>query len=103
MRSAAELASALVGRRLLFMGDSMVRQIFEGILAARILDKTSPMSANPIATFTTSAGTFTAEIYLDRVPRTASNFIDLARSGFYYYYYYYYYYHNYYYYYYYYY
>ena len=41
------------------------------------------MSANPIATFTTSAGTFTAEIYLDRVPRTASNFIDLARSGFY--------------------
>ena len=41
------------------------------------------MTANPIATFTTSAGTFTAEIYLDRVPRTASNFIDLARSGFY--------------------
>ena len=28
-------------------------------------------------------GTFTAEIYLDHVPRTASNFIDLARSGFY--------------------
>ena len=41
------------------------------------------MSANPIATFTTSVGTFTAEIYLDRVPRTASNFIDLARTGFY--------------------
>ncbi|KAJ1458809.1 cyclophilin-like domain-containing protein, partial [Pelagophyceae sp. CCMP2097] len=28
-------------------------------------------------------GTFKAEIYLDRVPRTASNFIDLAQSGFY--------------------
>merc|ERR1712060_832742 len=28
-------------------------------------------------------GTFSAEIYLDRVPRTASNFIDLARTGFY--------------------
>ena len=41
------------------------------------------MATNPIATFTTSAGTFTAEIYLDRVPRTASNFIDLARTGFY--------------------
>jgi cyclophilin family peptidyl-prolyl cis-trans isomerase len=40
-------------------------------------------AANPIATFTTSVGTFTAEIYLDRVPRTASNFIDLARTGFY--------------------
>ena len=41
------------------------------------------MAANPIATFTTSVGTFTAEIYLDRVPRTASNFIDLAQTGFY--------------------
>jgi len=40
-------------------------------------------SANPIATFETSMGTFTAEIYLDRVPRTASNFIDLAKSRFY--------------------
>merc|ERR1712144_189181 len=28
-------------------------------------------------------GEFTAEIYLDRVPITASNFIDLAQSGFY--------------------
>jgi cyclophilin family peptidyl-prolyl cis-trans isomerase len=38
---------------------------------------------NPIATFDTTMGKFTAEIYLDRVPRTASNFIDLAKSGFY--------------------
>ena len=28
-------------------------------------------------------GTMKVELYLDRVPRTASNFIDLARSGFY--------------------
>lgn len=28
-------------------------------------------------------GTFTAELYMDRVPRTASNFIDLAKTGFY--------------------
>merc|ERR1719502_254703 len=41
------------------------------------------LAANPIATFDTSMGTFTAEIYLDRVPRTASNFIDLSQSGFY--------------------
>jgi cyclophilin family peptidyl-prolyl cis-trans isomerase len=40
-------------------------------------------AANPIATFETTKGTFTAEIFLDRVPRTASNFIDLARTGFY--------------------
>ena len=38
---------------------------------------------NPVATFNTSMGSFRAEIYLDRVPRTASNFIDLAQSGFY--------------------
>ena len=44
--------------------------------------KEAPM-ANPTAVFETSHGTFKAEIYLDRVPRTASNFIDLANSGFY--------------------
>merc|ERR1719375_2795177 len=38
---------------------------------------------NPIATFVTSMGEFKAEIYLDRVPITASNFIDLCSSGFY--------------------
>merc|ERR1719217_1510925 len=38
---------------------------------------------NPIATFTCDMGTFKAEIYMDRVPRTASSFIDLAQSGFY--------------------
>eukprot|EP00746_Dinoflagellata_sp_MGD_P160867 gnl/MRDRNA2_/MRDRNA2_87806_c0_seq1.p1 gnl/MRDRNA2_/MRDRNA2_87806_c0~~gnl/MRDRNA2_/MRDRNA2_87806_c0_seq1.p1 ORF type:complete len:200 (+),score=33.62 gnl/MRDRNA2_/MRDRNA2_87806_c0_seq1:75-674(+) len=40
-------------------------------------------SSNPIATFETSMGVIEAEIYLDRVPITASNFIDLARTGFY--------------------
>merc|ERR1712021_300161 len=42
--------------------------------------------ANPIATFTVSGGatgSFKAEIYLDKVPITASNFIDLAKTGFY--------------------
>jgi len=38
---------------------------------------------NPVATFNTTMGSFKAEIYLDKVPRTASNFIDLAKSGFY--------------------
>jgi len=41
-----------------------------------------PVSSNPVATFTTSMGKMDAEIFLDRVPRTASNFIDLAQSGF---------------------
>jgi len=43
----------------------------------------SPNPENPIAVFECTKGTFKAEIYLDRVPRTASNFIDLAQSGFY--------------------
>ncbi len=39
--------------------------------------------ANPTATFETSLGNFTAEIYLDKMPVTAKNFLDLAKSGFY--------------------
>ena len=39
--------------------------------------------ANPIATFKTSLGTFKAEIFLDEMPTTAQNFIDLSESGFY--------------------
>ena len=38
---------------------------------------------NPIATCETTMGTFKLEIFLDRVPITASNFIDLAQTGFY--------------------
>ena len=39
--------------------------------------------ANPTATFETSLGSFTAEIYLDQMPISAGNFIKLAQSGFY--------------------
>jgi peptidylprolyl isomerase len=38
---------------------------------------------NPVATFDTTEGSFKAEIYLDKMPVTAQNFIDLANSGFY--------------------
>ena len=38
---------------------------------------------NPTATFDTSEGSFTAEIYLEQMPITAQNFINLAESGFY--------------------
>lgn len=38
--------------------------------------------ANPKATFDTSAGAFTAEIYADQMPLTAGNFVDLALRGF---------------------
>ena len=39
--------------------------------------------ANPTATFDTTLGTFSAEIYLDQMPITANNFIKLAKQGFY--------------------
>ena len=38
--------------------------------------------ANPTATFETSLGSFTAEIYQDKMPVTAGNFVKLAKSGF---------------------
>mmetsp|Transcript_10954 Transcript_10954/g.15364 ORF Transcript_10954/g.15364 Transcript_10954/m.15364 type:complete len:187 (+) Transcript_10954:127-687(+) len=37
----------------------------------------------PTATFTTTMGTFKAELYADKMPITCGNFIDLANSGFY--------------------
>ena len=40
-------------------------------------------SSNPIAVFDTSMGTFEAELLMDRMPITASNFVDLANTGFY--------------------
>lgn len=39
--------------------------------------------ANPKATFDTSEGSFTAEIFLKEMPLTAGNFLTLAKSGFY--------------------
>ncbi len=43
----------------------------------------SPMANNPIAVFETNKGTFKAEIFSDKVPITADNFIKLAKTGFY--------------------
>ena len=39
--------------------------------------------ANPVATFDTSLGSFQAEIYLNEMPVSATNFIKLAQQGFY--------------------
>jgi peptidylprolyl isomerase len=39
--------------------------------------------SNPIATFDTTLGTFTVELFQDKMPITSKNFIDLAASGFY--------------------
>ncbi len=37
--------------------------------------------ANPVAVFTTSLGTFKAELYLDKMPITVNNFINVARHA----------------------
>lgn len=39
--------------------------------------------ANPSATFETSLGNFTVELFVDQMPVTAGNFVKLASSGFY--------------------
>mgnify|MGYP003406565471 FL=1 len=39
--------------------------------------------ANPTATFETTLGNFTVELFLDQMPVTAGNFVTLAKSGFY--------------------
>jgi len=39
--------------------------------------------ANPTATFDTTMGTIKCEIFLEQMPITSSNFIDLCQSGFY--------------------
>lgn len=43
----------------------------------------NPEVKNPTARFETSEGSFVVELFLDRVPRTASNIVDLANTGFY--------------------
>ena len=39
--------------------------------------------ANPTATLETSLGTITVELFTDKMPATAGNFISLAKTGFY--------------------
>ena len=48
------------------------------VLPTAVFPRSATM-ANPIAVMDTSMGVMKVEIYLDRVPITASNFIDLAK------------------------
>eukprot|EP00295_Goniomonas_pacifica_P009473 CAMPEP_0175842606 /NCGR_PEP_ID=MMETSP0107_2-20121207/20615_1 /TAXON_ID=195067 ORGANISM="Goniomonas pacifica, Strain CCMP1869" /NCGR_SAMPLE_ID=MMETSP0107_2 /ASSEMBLY_ACC=CAM_ASM_000203 /LENGTH=187 /DNA_ID=CAMNT_0017156777 /DNA_START=8 /DNA_END=571 /DNA_ORIENTATION=- len=40
-------------------------------------------AANPVVTFNTSMGSFKAEIFVDKMPVTAGNFLSLVKEGFY--------------------
>merc|ERR1719502_1465904 len=52
----------------------------------RLNQKTSAKlgaSTNPVATLNTTMGTMKVELFMDQMPITVSNFIDLANTGFY--------------------
>ena len=51
--------------------------------AARTVHRTSVMEMSTYATFKTTKGDFKAELFVDKLPITASNFADLAKTGFY--------------------
>eukprot|EP00635_Sarcinochrysidales_sp_CCMP3193_P008350 CAMPEP_0118914214 /NCGR_PEP_ID=MMETSP1166-20130328/14652_1 /TAXON_ID=1104430 /ORGANISM="Chrysoreinhardia sp, Strain CCMP3193" /LENGTH=206 /DNA_ID=CAMNT_0006853783 /DNA_START=50 /DNA_END=670 /DNA_ORIENTATION=+ len=39
--------------------------------------------ANPVARFKTTKGSFDVELFMDKLPITCSNFVDLSKTGFY--------------------
>lgn len=49
----------------------------------RSFHRGTAMMANPTATCKTSMGTFKLELFVDKMPVTASNFIALAKEGYY--------------------
>src|SRR3954469_6099028 len=66
-------------------GKSALRKIAHEVacvFCARVFYPGAPM-ANPTATLETSLGTFTVELFVDKMPITAGNFVKLAKSGFY--------------------
>src|SRR4051794_19757164 len=44
--------------------------------------ETQPATANPIVHFSTSAGDFSAEIFADKAPISAENFLSYVKDGF---------------------
>ena len=51
--------------------------------AAPLAMRSSRMQMSTYATFKTSKGDFKAELYMDTLPITSSNFADLSKTGFY--------------------
>ena len=45
--------------------------------------ESAPEKANPMAVCKTTVGSFKVELFVNEMPITASNFVDLAQSGFY--------------------
>ncbi len=56
--------------------------VAQNIQSQSLISEENPMS-NPIVVFETNQGTFKAEIFQDKAPLTAKNFLDLTNKGFY--------------------
>src|SRR5262245_6323868 len=72
--AAPSTESSTIPTRRLGIGSMVAR------LAATVVRGHMP---NPTALLETSLGNFTVEIFTDRMPITAGNFVKLAKSGFY--------------------
>ena len=47
------------------------------------MNTSNTTASNPVAIFETSKGTIEIELFMDKTPGTAENFIKLAEAGFY--------------------
>lgn len=77
------MAATVASRGVPLLRGCLARQHFahqQAFLARTFAAAAKP---NPTAVCKTSMGTFKAEIYLDKMPITASNFIALAQEGYY--------------------
>ena len=53
------------------------------LLAAGLLLSISALGANPLVEIKTNQGRIVAEIYADKAPKTAANFLQYVKDGFY--------------------
>ena len=86
LRAPATKGNLFFGRHLSAHRVFVMLSLLATTLAASPLVPNAAGKTNPVATFTVSGGvtgTFKAELMLDKLPITVSNFVDLAQSGFY--------------------
>ena len=60
-----------------------LRSLARPSVARRSFHRGQVAMANPVASCQTSMGTFKLELFVDKMPVTASNFIALAKEGYY--------------------
>lgn len=83
VETATETASAANDKPDAVMGDATEDKPAEQEIIPIILTTIEEKYSNPVARIYTSLGMFEAEIYLDKMPITASSFIDLVKDKFY--------------------